>query len=790
MADILGINGQRTDFKVVGTPNLPGKLSRVLATGVAKFGADYILPDMLFAKFLRSPYANARVKRLDFAKARALPGVVDIVTWEDEGIKRLHSFGERFGPPRAWLDDLADQEGAEVAAVVVAEDEDICEEALRLLDVEWELLPHVVNLIEGRREDAPVIRPQVRETPTFGPPNPNAPKNPPKRGNVAYSNVVTGDPAAGFNEADHIIEYDMYMPAFASHMPNPSGSVAYWFDDPYHSEGGKSLRIEGAVRERDTIAAMYGLPPEKTVQEGLFMGGKYCDWGLRKSQEITPLLARRAGRPVRCVNTREETFDQIMMQRYMRLKVGFKDDGMITAVDDFSIADGGVWGSSSFGHVGDQSQGPFNSVKCQNVSQRMEIVDSNRGMMYVSGQHCPFNWDSLTMAIYLIAEKLGLDPIDVARLNLHGPEGKDDARRVQSFDVCTEEGRRLMNWAHHPAGTRRLPDGRMHGASFRYQMCPRHSFTSYKSKLELRGGTVRLPTQGPVFGVFAVECNAMVVAEELGLAYDDVFIDFDYKEAFTPVGGGADGTTASAWVTKECANILKQRILEAAAEEAENPPPPSMHGPPAHPGPNPLKGASPPELDMADGKVFVKADPARALPLKAAVQRNIIATYEGRPPAALWTHGMGLKLDTMNAAFCETAVDTETGEVEILRFGVVADPGKVLRPTSLESQIDQVMYFSQGCQLFEDFVYDERTGVKLNANMIEYKKPTILDVPPVERRFIETRAGNAAYGASGISHSLANTHLVIIAIHNATGVWVDPPATPDKVLKALGKAEL
>ena len=85
-------------------------------------------------------------------------------------------------------------------------------------------------------------------------------------------------------------------------------------------------------------------------------------------------------------------------------------------------------------------------------------------------------------------------------------------------------------------------------------------------------------------------------------------------------------------------------------------------------------------------------------------------------------------------------------------------------------------------------VYDQHTGVRLNANMIDYKKPTTLDVPPVNRKFLETRAGNAAYGASGISHSLCNTHLVIMAIHNAIGKWVDPPATPDKILKALGKA--
>jgi xanthine dehydrogenase molybdenum-binding subunit len=148
---------------------------------------------------------------------------------------------------------------------------------------------------------------------------------------------------------------------------------------------------------------------------------------------------------------------------------------------------------------------------------------------------------------------------------------------------------------------------------------------------------------------------------------------------------------------------------------------------------------------------------------------------------------MGKMLDTMNTCYCEVAVDEETGVVEVLRMGVVADPGKVIRPTSLESQMDQVLFFSQGCQLFEEFVFDDATGLRLNNNMIDYKKPTLADIPHIDRNFQETRSGNAAYGASGVSHSIANTHLIICAIYNATGVWVQPPATPDKVLKALGK---
>ncbi len=791
MADLAGVNGQRKEFRVVGKPNIPGKLSHAMATGIAKYGIDFVVPDMLFAKFLRSPYANAKIVSIDITKAMNIPGVVDIVTWKDDDMQQFTVGGGMFGgPSRLFLDNIADQEGAEVGAIAVAENEDLCDEALRQLDIKWEVLPHVVDLREGRKPDAPVIRPAPPAKPGGGMgtrPGRRADNNPPKKGNVSYSNVNQGDVEAGFRKADHIIEYDLNMPAFSSHIPNPSGSVAWWFDDPYHGEG-KSLHIEGAVWGFNQICGMYKLPQEKVVQREMFQGGKYCDWGLRKSQLITPLLAKRTGRPVRCVYDRHEMYDFQMNQRFMHLKVGFKKNGLITAIDDFSIADSGVRGSSSFGNTGDQGYGPYVTTRCLNIRQNMDVVDSNRGMMYTSGQHCPFNWDSITMAIHLISEKLDKDPMEVATLNLHGPTSQEDTNPVPSYEACVKAAKKMMNWKWHNTGKKKLPDGRMHGASFRYQMCPRHSGMTFNCKMELRNGVVHLPTQGPVFGNYTPEANAMVAAEELGLNYEDVSLDFDYREPYRPYGGGSDGTTASGWVVKECANILKKRILEAAVDEADNHPIAGGFGPlMAKQAPNPFKGARPEELDMQDGRVVFKSDPGKGLPLAQAVKANLFATYSGRPPLAIWNQ-MGKAFDTMNVAMCEVAVDMETGEVEILRFGIVADPGKIMRRTSLESQIHQVMFFSEGCQLYEDYFYDDKTGVKLSTNMFEYKKPTIMDHAPVEMELLETRAGNAAYGANGISHSLANTHLVISAIYNAIGKWVDPPATPDKVLIALGKA--
>ena len=548
MADIVGRNGQREEFRVVGKPNKPGILSYALASGVAKFGADYTAPDMLHAKFLRSPYAHARVNSIKTDKAWKVPGVVDIVLWDDPDLMGLG--GMPFGPKKSYLGNVAHQENQEVGAIVVAETEDACEEALRALEVDWEVLPFIVDLRKGGTD--PTI-PTIREPEDdagggmFGGP---APGGKPKEGNWSYQDKIEGDMAAGEAAADYVIEYDTNLPIFASHIPNAVGSIAWWFDDPYHGPG-KSLHIEGAVQRRGNIAQMYGVPNEKCVQEGLFQGGKYCDWGLRMSQEITPLLAKRTGRPVRCVNTREETFDFLMNARLCHIRLGFTKDGLITFVDDQSIADNGRPGSSSFGVAQDQGYGPYYTLKCQNISQRYKIVDTNSGKMYTSGQHCPFNWDTLTMGLAIMADKLGKDPMELAQLNLHGPTGQDDMNKVPSFEACIAEGKKLAGWNWHPSGTKRLPDGRLHGASFRYQICPRHAFSGYDCKLELRNGVVHLPTQGPCTGIYAVEANAMVVAEELGLEYEDIAVDFDYRETFTPVGGGADGTTASAWAMKE-----------------------------------------------------------------------------------------------------------------------------------------------------------------------------------------------------------------------------------------------
>ncbi|MDR0842617.1 MAG: molybdopterin-dependent oxidoreductase [Acidobacteriota bacterium] len=743
MADIEGYNGERAHFEYVGHPKkfFPGKLSYNLATGKAKYGADAVAPDMLFAKFLRSPYAHAHIRSLDASAAKAIPGVVDIVRWDDPDLKPLAQGG-------SFIGDTAYQEDQEVGAIVVAESEELCDAAIKALKIDWEERKPIVDPRDGLKEGAPVLTPASKE----GKPN------------VTVAQKIDGDVEAGFKQADQIIEFDFQLPPMVSHIPNPSGGLSYWYDDDYSSEG-KCLHLEGTVfMGASNVAGMYNIPTEKLRAVTLYQGGKYCDWGFRKSQLITPLLARRTGRPVRCVNKRENHYDFFINQHFVHAKVGFKNDGVITAVHLYSVADNGIPGSSNFGSTMDMNYGPWYTTRCLNITQIMDAVTTNRGNMTLSSQFCPFAWDTMTVAEHIIADKLGLDPIEVATRNLHGSTSQTDYTPQPSYQACIEAGKKMMNWQYHQKGEKKLPDGRMHGMAFRYQMCPRHAFSGYSATLYVKGGKLVMPTQGPCTGMFATEACAMVAAEEVGAKWEDTVIEYDKKAVFSPVGGGSDGTSASAWVMKECAGLLRKKLFEAVA---------------------PQLNAKPEELDAANSEIFVKSDPSRKMPLGAA--GTVGATFEGRPPEAIWSQ-MGKALDTMNTLYCEVAVDTETGEVEVLKHGISMDPGKVLRWTSMESQIQQVMMFSEGIQLKEEFLFDPQSGVRLTANMFDYKKPTIVDIAPTNFSVQETRIGNAAYGSGGISHSMANTHIIICAIHNAIGKWVDPPATPARVLAALGKA--
>jgi CO/xanthine dehydrogenase Mo-binding subunit len=755
MADIDGSNGQRTEFKAVGRANVPGRLSYTIATGRAKFGSDAVAPDMLHAKFLRNPHGRAKIKSMDVSKAKALEGVVDILTWEDPDIIKMK------GTREPLIIDESDTEDEEIGVVVVAVTPEICDEALKLIKVDWEVFPTVVDPRDAFKPGGSFVRV-----------DPKGAKSKP---------FITGDVEAAFKDADHVVEFDWAQSLTASHVPNPNGSLAWWAQEPLKEEG-QTLFIEGVCPTWGSfqLLPMYNLTFDRLYRGTTFQGGKYCDWAVRRSQLITPLLSKRTGKPVRCVNTRQNDFYTANPQRYMHTKIGFRKDGTIIGVYETQIGDSGAPGKNARSFDMGAYEGmssPFNTTRCLNLKYESQSAFTSSGKI-TGSQTSPYNWDSMTIAEQIVAEKLGKDPTDIALINVHGPV--DDPNGIPpSLKLCVEKGKKAMNWKWHPAGTKKLPDGKLHGLSFRYAQSPRHAKQPYTATVTIQADNkVYVPLKGPWIGVYAADACALVVAEEMGAKVEDVILLYDNKAIFTPVGGGSDGTSASAWVMKEAAVACKKTLLDLASQSSKF---------------SKFK-VRPEDLDTKDTMVYLKKDPSQSFPFGQFIadegfgdhDLDITATFFGRPPETTW-HKMGKVLDVMNASFCEVAVDPETGGVEVTQYVVVCDPGKVLRMTSFEGQLHQAMFFAHGGGLSEEWIYDKVTGVKLSTNMWEYKKPTMLDFGPIETYAVETRSGNACYGATGISHCMAAPLLPVCAVANAIGHWIAPPVTPDKVLKALGK---
>ena len=605
-----GRNQDRKEFKVVGRRGIPGRLAYVIATGKAMFSPDVVVPNMLHGKFLRSPYAHARIRSIDTSKAQALPGVRAVITWEDPEVKampRWMGMGDiKYGAP--MLGNVADLEGDEVGAVVAAESEELCEEALRLLKVDWEELPQYTDPLEAMKPGAAPLQPELT----------------PQSNVFQTSKYDIGNVDEAFKKADHVVEYDSNFLQWGLHHPNPATGVAWWEQDQVGGEGNNVW----------TNTARSGLGPDN-----------------------------------------------------------------------------------------------------------------------------PYAWQLLTIAITKVANELGMDPIEVTLKNV--------SPSINQLKQCIEVGKKAINWDQkwHAPGTKKLPNGKMHGIAFRYHTIGRGGGNIYACTVNIKAdGKVYMPLKGPWRGLFAEDAAAMVVAEELGARLEDVFLDYDPLAMYTCVGGGSAGGTEGPWVAKEAAIDCKKVLLEVAAAKLR---------------------VAPDELDIKDSRIYLKADPSKNYGFggfcnsSEDMARDIAATFTGKPlpPSVM-----------MNGVFCEVEVDTETGQVEITNFVAAVDCGKALRPSSTEGQIDSQLIMTVGACMLEEMIYDKTSGVLLNGSTLEYKPPTILDIPTMNPILLESRTGTSCYKSGGVSHCIMERGMVACAVHNAIGKWIeDVPITPDKVLKALGK---
>lgn len=779
-------------FKVIGKRGFRRIDGNKKASGKAVYTRDIRLPGMLTAKFLTSPYANARIRKMDTGGAESLPGVRMVLRYDDSEVegRRIVS---TYGGEEEILSSCAYFQGQPLGAVVAADTEQIADDALRLIDIEWEERPFMLNAREALDPEASPSRPEW-----MGPTN----LVPSLFGGPVFR---FGDVAKGFSEAEKVVTFNARRSYHGCPDAELLGGVARWED------GCVELWVhhQHPYEHKWTVHKWFDVPMSRVKVNTPYNGGMFGGFNWIEYSQIptcvSVIIARRTGRPVKWMFGRKEDFTFGSLDAMeAAFEVGMKRDGTITAVKVKTFYEN--MGYETVNHL-------LENTRIPHLESETLIAQVNKGPCHaLRCEQLPACF-GLTHVFNHVAAELGMDPTEVALRN-DGVEGEnashlDEFKRTHGFPVrnslreCIDRGKAAIRWDEkwHLPGTRRLPNGRMHGLGFAWTHEWDDSRGAAAAGLMVQvDGSVNIVGMRADIGVNAETTYCQIVAEELGVRPEDVFFrhqDDVYLPLMTP--DGSCNLVTNGYLMQKLARLAKQKLLDLATTTTHLI---EYDIPPAFPG------ANPEDLDITDSVVYVKADPKNERTV-AEIVKDLGGSITGKreyagiqntthPPVfvSAWHRQGRFGLEEgryrlcRQAHFCEVEVDTETGEVDVRLVVNVNDVGKAFSPEAVEGQQYGGTYMGIGRNAREEYIWDQKTGVILNANLLDYKISTMNDIGAIETYFVETEMGLGPYGSVGVGEDVATvtTYLLSGAIHNAVGKWVDDhPITPDKVLRALNK---
>ena len=768
------------EFSIVGKKT-PDHDAVPMVTGEAKYGVDVAFPGMLHGKVLYSPYPHARILNIDITKAGRLPGVKAVMTGKDTPRK---SYAFPLGPPPEVKDtyaltiDKVRYTGDAIAAVA-AVDEDAAEEALDLIEVEYEILP-VLNDLEEAMKPGVVKIHDYAEQNIFG------------TRVEGYGNVEKG-----LQESDYMRE-DTFKFQLTSYMqPEPQGGVA-----SYDAASGRFIFWSGAAWAysfRSIIANMLDVPYHRIRVITPFIGGSFGGRGtwVYPSQLCAALLSKKTGRPVKIVNTREEEFSHrhAYHQSEVTIKTGVKKDGALVAREATITYDIGAYsGLESFMGGSTTNFSWFHvPFKVPNLKVKAVMVFTNKpphGPFRSYGNFQPPAACELQME--LIAGDLGIDPMDIRIKNSVQPYTKTHfgwELKSCGLNECIEKVSKAIDWKERG---KKLPKDRGKGIGTAMFISPRGGMPGNPlsaSVIVNSDGTVDLLTIG-IGGGSGQHCAMrMIVAEKLGIPLENVKkpnIDTDLsleKENMSLVTISLQGRAP-----QMAALDAKQKILEVVADKME---------------------ANVEDLESKNGRVFVKGSPEKGMPFaeaaRIAIAEKGTIVGKGEYVSPAWERGadhvrrlfeqFSIYGDVAGhgygAAAAEVEVDRETGQVRILHLAHAYDVGFALNPLAIEGQLEGGAAISLGNLLTEEVLVEE--GQILNPSYLNYRILTALDMSEVIPIIVEsTKETNdpseGPFGAKelGMGCSYSPGLAVICAIYDTTGVMLKEfPATPERILKAL-----
>ncbi len=828
--EILSWDGKPSyEWNAIGKTGLKHIDADAKVKGTAVYARDVAVPGMLYARVVVSPYAHADIKSIDSSATEAMPGVIKVIKYDSPEVVNMPTVASASAGSTANITVVpahALYEGEFCGAIVVAETDAIAEEGVRSLKIDWEVHPFVVDIDSSLKGDV-IANPKAN----------------PDNNKITYRLETMGDTEAAFKAADKVVEFSTNrtvntwagVEAGSCVARVQGGEIELWI----HTQSPTST-LQNAMR-------LFQVPMNALVAHFPYNGATYGHGSYPGAScvNLAILSTLITQRPVKVMLGAGPSHFMGGSMDYAKtdVKIGFMNDGKITAVHCNTVLGNSTF-SAAFAFPG-SAYYLFDSTSIPNIKEDRTAVYTNQGesgTVRCEGLGAATHY---SLILNRVAAELNMDPMQVAYKNDGNcGDGADflvEYRKRHGFpDVdglteVLEAGKKASDWNNkwHAAGTKKLANGKMHGIAVAWMHGWHFDGGVGDCNIELMyDGSARILSQHPDIGVAAQTTYCQFVADEIGLKYEKVkhwHKDDAGPRLMSP--GASFNFTTNTFALRRAAREVKRKLLELATCTGEY-----AKDLMDIPGGNDLSkwskfpGLKPEALDIKDSVIFEKANPSNAVPVeKVSAMRAKMELYHGPIPGGypeelkkespflaaldsspevkpIYGYGWHRRFGdatyinplpraavalTRQAHICEVEVDTETGEIDVTKVVCVNDPGKICNRESCEGQEYGGTYMGISRAEMEEVVFDPGTGVKLNDNLLDYKIALVDDIGDAPVTLVETSLGWGAYGTVGIGESAATVVPGVLgpAVYNAIGKWIyDLPITPEKVLKALGKA--
>ena len=735
-------------FNYIGTrPNRPDGLDKV--TGRAKYGADFSAPNMLHAAVLRSPHAHARIIKIDTSKVEALSGVKAFVTRADfpTGLK-----GEDFYLQENTIaGDRVFYDGHAVAAIA-ATSALVAKDAVKLIEVEYEILPHVTDVDEAMRPDAPVIREGAQDhtVPEGSPAN-----------IVSYMDFGHGDLETGFSDADFIMENTYKTEAAHQGYIEPHACVGQLGQD---GKGEMWICTQGQWFIRKMCSAVLGLEASQLRVTPSEIGGGFGGKTTIFSEALSLALSRKAGgRPVKLVMTRSEVLRATgpTASASMDVKIGMKKNGKMTAASAVFRMQGGAF--PGMAPTGMALECAFANYQLPAVHHIGYDVLSNRPKSAAyRAPGSPMAAFAVESLVDEMCRELNLDPIEVRLLN-----GSKEGTKSSFGPTFRKIGliETLEAAKSHPNLKVELGPNQGRGIASGFWM--NHGGETSITMALGEDGTVTLSIGTPDIGGSRASM-ALMVSETLGIPYEDVRVNV-VETGSLGVNEPTHGSRATFATGKAAVEACNEAIKEMCRRAAEK------------------WGIDPEAIDWFDGAAHPSGPNAGDFPPMTIKEIGRRMGRTGGPISGHHATTYGGAGESFGTHVVDLEVDPETGRATILRYLVVQDAGRAIHPSYVEGQFQGGAAQGIGWALNEEYIYGEDGNLQ-NAGFLDYRVPVASDLPMIDTVIVEVPSDSHPFGVRGVGETGIAPPLPAIAnaIADATGKRLRHlPISPPKVLKAI-----